>query len=65
MKFLQDREGNSSSFRVVWALSVLLIVVSWAVVSIKTTILQPWPLDGITTIGLFAGPAAKTYAERK
>lgn len=65
MKLLEDHEGNTSSFRLVWAISVLLIVGSWAWVGISTGALQPWPMDGVTTIGLIMGPAAKTFAERK
>ena len=64
MNFLQDSNGNFSSFRVVWSLVVLTITFCWAMVSIETGKMAIWPLDGITTIALFVSPAAKTHVEK-
>lgn len=63
-KMFEDHEGNLSSFRVVWAISVLTIVFTWAIVGVKAGIMQPWPMDGLTTVGLFGGPGLKTATER-
>lgn len=64
LQAISGQDGNISSFRIVWSISVLAIVGSWAYLSISTGKIQPWPLDGITTIGLFSGPGLKTLSEK-
>lgn len=65
MKIFEDREGNKSSFRIVWSISILTIILVWGWTSISTNTLQPWPLDALTTIGLFTGSAVKTFSENR
>ena len=64
MNFFQDKDGNNSSFRMVWSISVGTILFVWAYTSISTNTMQPWPLDALTTTGLFMGSAAKTFVEK-
>lgn len=65
MNIFQDHLGNWSSFRVVWVGSVAVIVLTWAIANLKSPGSMAWPLDGVTTAGIFAGPGLKTLAERK
>jgi hypothetical protein len=64
-KIFEDQDGNKSSFRVVWSISVIVIVFVWGWTSIATKTMQPWPLDALTTIGLFTGSAVKTFSENR
>ncbi len=61
---LKDKTGKLSSFRILWTLTTTTIVLTWALVSFQTKTLQPWPLDGITTLGLFVSSGIKTYTEK-
>ena len=64
-QIITGQDGNLSSFRVVWVITVLTIVISWSYLCITTNKIQPWPLDGITTIGIFGGHGLKTLSENK
>ncbi len=60
----RDKAGNVSSFRVVWAISVLTIFGTWALSSFTTGVLQVMLIDGITMGALFGASGLKTYTER-
>lgn len=61
---VKDQAGNISSFRIVWIITCLTIVLKWALSpELASGAMQAWPLDGTTTIALFVAPAAKTFSE--
>ena len=66
MKYLQDDDGNQSTMRLVWAVSVLVIIGTWSYVSISGGQLQNFQLGDAMFIGvLFGGKVAQKYMEGK
>lgn len=62
----QDHEGNLSSTRIVWAISVLLIVITWSYVCIKNGQLHSFTTgDALWIATLFGGKVGQSFVERK
>lgn len=63
-EILSGHDGQLSSFRIVWATVIIVVTMTWALMSIYKNTLLPWPFDGTTTVGMFASPGVKTMVER-
>lgn len=62
--FLQDNQGNSSSMRLVWTISTLVIVGVWAYCSIISGVMQSFSSgDALWIASLFAGKVGQKYVE--
>ncbi len=65
-KLLQDNDGNTSSMRIVWVISVLTIIGVWAVVSLKNNQMQSFSVGDAVFIGmLFSGKVGQKYIESR
>jgi len=65
-RLFEDNEGNLSSMRVVWTISVLTIVFTWTYISISSGTLQNFTTgDAAWFAALFGGKVAQTYVERQ
>jgi len=61
----KDTDGNTSSMRIVWTVSVLTLVFTWAYISISTKHLQAFTMgDAAWFAALFAGKVGQAYVER-
>jgi hypothetical protein len=63
MNILQDKDGKTSSFRIIWAATVISIVGTWAFNCIATKTMQPFPLDSMGLLALLVASPAKTASE--
>lgn len=65
-RLFEDNDGNLSSMRVVWTISVLTIVFTWTYISISSGTLQNFTAgDAAWFAALFGGKVAQTYVERQ
>ena len=65
-KFFEDNEGNTSSMRIVWTITVLTIVFTWAYISLTTGVLQSFTMgDAAWFAALFGGKVAQSYVENR
>ena len=65
MKMFEDNEGNTSSMRIVWVFTVILIVCTWSALSFKNGTMQSFSMgDAAWFAALFGGKVAQTYVER-
>jgi hypothetical protein len=60
----KDGNGNMSSFRIVWAITVLTIFFTWSYSCIATKSLHQLPLDGLGIIALLGASPLKTQTEK-
>lgn len=64
--YLEDGEGNKSSMRFVWAFSVIVIIATWSVISIKTLSIAEIDMGtAVAFSGLIAGKVAQKWVEEK
>ena len=64
-RIFEDTEGNLSSMRVVWSISVLTIVFTWTYISLSSGTLQNFTTgDAAWFAALFGGKVAQSYVER-
>jgi len=64
-EMFRDHQGNISSMRVTWTITVLTLVFVWAYVSVTTKHLQAFTMGDAAWFGaLFAGKVGQSYVER-
>ena len=64
--YLEDKDGNKSSMRLVWAFSVIAIIATWCIVSIKTLAIATIDMGtAVAFSGLIAGKVAQKWVEDK
>lgn len=62
--FLQDGQGNNSSMRLVVVLSILIIMVVWAAISIRTNTLAPIPTEVAAILAaMVAGKIGQSWVD--
>lgn len=65
-KLFEDDLGNKSSMRVVWAFSVIVIVATWAIISIRNLAIAEIDMGTAAAFsGLIAGKVAQRWVEEK
>lgn len=62
--FLQDGAGNNSSMRLVVVLSILIIMVVWAAISIRSNTLAPIPTEVAAVLAtMVAGKIGQAWVD--
>ena len=64
--YLEDSYGNKSSMRLVWAFSVIIIISTWCIISLKTMSIAAIDMGTAAAFsGLIAGKVAQAWVEEK
>ncbi len=62
----QDGKGNVSSMRVVWSFTIVVIIATWAYISIVANQLQSFSTgDALWITALFGGKVSQSWVEAK